>query len=158
MRDVDELAAKVAELQDASDVEHRWYAFQQSDKRAREAKLDEMLRRCHDLKARLDRMEARNDGNYHAYTSFEAVSRKLAELEHFRDEAQRVERNVTLRRVAVLLGTGAGGGDHRREQRPRRLVCAPRLRAAITLDRNACDVSCGASPASVSMASRSSVA
>jgi hypothetical protein len=96
-RDVDELLSKVAGLQDTADVEHRWYAFQQNEKRARETKLDEMLRRCHDLKARLDRMEARSDGNYHAYTSFEAVSRKLAELEHFRDEAQRVERNVTLR-------------------------------------------------------------
>ncbi len=42
-------------------------------------------------------MEARSDGNFHAYNSFEAVSRKLAELEHFKDEAERVERNVTFR-------------------------------------------------------------
>jgi hypothetical protein len=97
VRDVNALVAKVAGLQDASDVEHRLYSFQQNAKRAREAKLDEMLRRCHELKARLDRMDARSDGNYHAYTSFEAVSRKLAEFETFRDEAQRVERNVTWR-------------------------------------------------------------
>jgi hypothetical protein len=97
VRDVNALVAKVSGLEDVSDVEHRWYAFQQNAKSAREAKLDEMLRRCQDLKARLDRMDARSNGNYHAYTSFEAVSRKLAELEHFRDEAQRVERKVTLR-------------------------------------------------------------
>jgi hypothetical protein len=97
VRDVNALVTKVAGLQDASDAEHRLYAFQQNAKHAREAKLDETLRRCHDLKARLDRMDARSDGNYHAYTSFEAVSRKLAELESFREEAQRVERNVTLR-------------------------------------------------------------
>jgi hypothetical protein len=63
----------------------------------REAKLDEMLARYRDLKARLDKMNARNDGDYHAYNSFEAVSRKIAELEDFRDEARRVERNVTFR-------------------------------------------------------------
>jgi len=56
-----------------------------------------MLRHFRELKARLDKMEARHDGNYHAYNSFEGVSRKLAELEHFKDEAQRVERNVTFR-------------------------------------------------------------
>jgi hypothetical protein len=96
-RDVGELAGKVAGLQDTTDQEHRWYAFQQSERRTREARLEEMVRCCRDLKARLDRIEGRSAGNYHAYNSFEAVSRKLAELEHFRDEAQRVERNVTLR-------------------------------------------------------------
>ena len=37
-----------------------------------------MVRGFRDLKARLDRMEARSGGDYHAYNSFEAVSRKLA--------------------------------------------------------------------------------
>jgi hypothetical protein len=96
-RDVDALAGKVGELEHGANQEQRWYAFQQSEKRAREAKLDEMQRRFREIKARLDRIDARSDGNYHAYNSFEAVSRKLAELEHFKSEAQRVERNVTFR-------------------------------------------------------------
>ncbi len=96
-RDVDGLSGKVSELEDGANQDQRWYAFQQSEKRIREAKLDEMLRRIRELKTRLDKMEARHDGNYHAYNSFEAVSRKLAELETFKDEAQRVERNVTFR-------------------------------------------------------------
>ncbi len=95
--DVDELARKVGELELDAKQDKRWFAFQQSEKRVREAKLDEMLRRFRDLKARLDKMDARSNGNYHAYNSFEAVSRKLAELEHFKDEARRVERNVTFR-------------------------------------------------------------
>jgi len=96
-RDVGELTGKVAELQDATAQDHRWYSFQQSERRAREVRLEEMVRCCRDLKARLDRIEPRSGGDYHAYNSFEAVSRKLAELEHFKVEAQRVERNVTLR-------------------------------------------------------------
>jgi len=96
-RDMDRLSSKVAELEHGANQDQRWYAFQQSEKRIREAKLDEMLRHFRELKARLDKMEARHDGNYHAYNSFEGVSRKLAELEHFKDEAQRVERNVTFR-------------------------------------------------------------
>jgi len=96
-REVAELVDKVTALQDAARQDNRWHAFLQSGKRTRKDKLDETLRACRDLKTRLDKMEARSNGNYHAYTSFEAVSRKLAELEHFKDEAQRVERNVTMR-------------------------------------------------------------
>ena len=96
-RDVDTLAGKLGELEHVANQDHRWYAFQQSEKRVREAKLDEMLLRFRDLKARLDKMNARSDGNFHAYNSFEAVSRKIAELEDFRDEARRVERSVTFR-------------------------------------------------------------
>jgi DNA repair exonuclease SbcCD ATPase subunit len=97
VRDVADLSAKMSVLQTASDQDQRWYAFQQSEKRTREAKLEELMRGCRDLKTRLDRIEGRGDGNFHAYNSLEAVSRKLAELEHFKDEAQRVERRVTLR-------------------------------------------------------------
>ena len=96
-RDVGELTRKVSDLNDIATQDHRWHSFQESERRARETKLDETLRCCRDLKARLDRIEPRAGGDYHAYNSFEAVSRKLAELEHFRDEAQRVERKVTLR-------------------------------------------------------------
>ena len=96
-RDVSELASKVGALQDTASQDHRWHAFQDNERRARETKFDETLRVCRDLKARLDRIEPRAGGDYHAYNSFEAVSRKLAELEQHRDNAQRVERKVTLR-------------------------------------------------------------
>lgn len=80
-RDVGQLSGKVAELQETSAQEDRSYAYQQTEKRARDAKLDEMVRGFRDLKARLDRIETRSGGDYHAYNSFEAVSRKLAEIE-----------------------------------------------------------------------------
>lgn len=96
-RDVDVLASKLATLQDRAEQQHRWYGFAKSEQRVRESKLEECLRHCRTLKVRLDKMEARSGGNYHAYNSFEAVSRKLAEFDHLRDEAQRAERNAMAR-------------------------------------------------------------
>jgi chromosome segregation ATPase len=87
-RDVGQLAGKVAELQEVTAQENRWYTFQQNDKRSRDGKLDEMVRSFRDLKTRLDRMEARSDGDYHAYNSFEAVSRKLGEIERASEKAK----------------------------------------------------------------------
>ena len=95
MRGFKGLADKVAGLEDACALEDRWYAFHQSEKRAKENKLDETVRYCRDLKARLDRIEAWGSGDYHAYNSFEAVSRKLAE--HERLLAERAKRKNVLR-------------------------------------------------------------
>jgi hypothetical protein len=95
--DVGELVVKVAALQEACALEDRWYGFHQAEKRSSESKLDEMARSCRDLKARLDRIEARSGGSYHAYNSFEAVSHKLAELEHSKDEAKRIGRKAAFR-------------------------------------------------------------
>jgi hypothetical protein len=102
-RDFGELAVKVADLQEAVALEDRWYGFHQSEKRSREAKLDEVARCCRDLKARLDRMEARSGGDYHSYNSFEAVSRKLGEIERSTNErARRKDGRAWL--VSGLLG------------------------------------------------------
>jgi len=102
-RDVGQLAGKVAELQDAAAQENRWYSFQQTEKRSRDGKLDEMVRSFRDLKARLDRIEARSGGDYHAYNSFEAVSRKLAEIEGARADTRGGRRGDTLR-ACLLAG------------------------------------------------------
>ena len=89
VRGFEELTAKVAVLEEACALEDRWYAFHQSEKRAKENKLNETVRYCRDLKIRLDRIEARDGGDYHAYTSFEAVSRKLTEHERLLGERAR---------------------------------------------------------------------
>ena len=85
-RDVGQLAGKVAEMQEIAGQDHRLHAFQQNEKRSRDDKLDEMVRSFRDLKARLDRMEARSGGDYHGYNTFEAVSRKFAEIERSRND------------------------------------------------------------------------
>lgn len=107
-RDLGHVAAKVDELEALAEQERRLKTFQKSERHSKEVKLDELLRGCRDLKARLDRMEARSSGDFHAYTSFEAVSRKLAELDTFREDAKRMERTLTLK---TWLLTGAVGAS-----------------------------------------------
>ena len=94
-RGLEGLTDKVAKLEDARALEDRWYVFHQSENRAKESKLDETVRSCRDLKARLDRIESWAGGDYHAYNSFEAVSRKLDQLERLL--AERTKRKDMLR-------------------------------------------------------------
>jgi septal ring factor EnvC (AmiA/AmiB activator) len=100
-RELSQLSAKLAELQESAAQDDRSYVYLQSERRSRDAKLDEMVRSFRDLKARLDRMEVRSDGYFHAYTSFEAVSRKLAELEEASEEAKKSKRGDTLRACLI---------------------------------------------------------
>lgn len=96
-RDLGQLATKVAALESGAEQQQRWQGFQKNERHSKELKLEEALRGCRDLKARLDRIEARSSGDFHAYNSFEAISRKLAELESFRDGAKRLERTLKLK-------------------------------------------------------------
>ena len=106
-RDLSQVAGKVAHLESSSEQEQRWQTFQTSEKRSKEMKLDELVRGYRDLKARLDRIEARTGGDFHAYNSFETVSRKLAELETFRSDAKRMERTLTLKAWLLTMAVGA---------------------------------------------------
>lgn len=106
-RDLAQIAGKVADLQQTAEQDQRWQTFQKSEKRSKEAKFEELVRSCRDLKTRFDRIEARSGGDFHAYNSFEAVSRKFAELEKFRDEARRIERTLTLKAWMLCAAVGA---------------------------------------------------
>jgi hypothetical protein len=100
-RDLGQLSAKLVELQESAAQDDRSYVYLQSERRSRDAKLDEMVRNFRDLKARLDRMDVRSDGDFHAYNSFEAVSRKLAELEQASEDAKKSKRGDTLRACLI---------------------------------------------------------
>jgi len=88
-REVAGLVSRVTKIEEVAGQDHRLHAFQQSHQRAKEDSINDVARVCRDLKARLDRIEARSDGDYHAYNSFDAVSRKLGELERPRRAARR---------------------------------------------------------------------
>jgi len=103
-REVSELAAKMAEIHETAGQDHRLHAFQQSQQRVKENKLEDVSRICRDLKARLDRIEAHATGDYHAYNSFEAVSRKLEELERPRRARRWLFRGSLV--VAVMISIG----------------------------------------------------
>jgi hypothetical protein len=105
-REVTKLANRVTQIEEVAGQDHRLHAFQQSQQRAKGDTLDEVVRVCRDIKARLDRIEAHSSGDYHAYNSFEAVSRRLGELERPRRNARRWLFRGSLVIVA-LLGFGA---------------------------------------------------
>lgn len=106
-RDLGDMASKVADLQAFADQERRLQTFQKGDRRWKDARQDELVRGYRDLKARLDRIEARSSGDFHAYNSFESVSRKLAELETFRDEAKGLERTLKFKAWLLCAAVGA---------------------------------------------------
>ena len=88
-REVAELVSRVTKIEEVAGQDHRLHAFQQGQQRSKGDAVDDVARVCRDLKARLDRIEVRSNGDYHAYNSFEAVSRKLGELERPRRTARR---------------------------------------------------------------------
>lgn len=106
-RDLGDVASRVADLQSTAEQDQRWQSFQKNEQRSKEVKLEELLRGCRDLKARMDRIEARTSGDFHAYNSFEAVSRKLAELETLRDDARKMERTLTIKAWILTAAVGA---------------------------------------------------
>jgi len=94
----------MAEIHETAGQDHRLHAFQQSQQRVKENKLEDVARICRDLKARLDRIEAHATGDYHAYNSFEAVSRKLEELERPRRARRWLFRGSLV--VAAIISIG----------------------------------------------------
>lgn len=107
VRDLGDVAGKVADLQTFAEQERRLQTFQKGDKRFKEARLEELVRGCRDLKARLDRIEARTGGDFHAYNNFEAVSRKLADFESLREDAKSMRRTLTLKAWLLSAAVGA---------------------------------------------------
>ena len=88
-RTVSDLADRLTKIEEVAGQDHRLHSFLQVQQRAKDDKLAEVTRMCRDLKARLDRIEARSDGDFHTYNTFEAVSRKLGELERPQRHARR---------------------------------------------------------------------
>ena len=109
-REVGELGGKLAEVQEIAGQDHRLYTFQQNEKQGRDSKLDEAVRTCRDLKARLDRIEARSSGDYHAFNSFEAVSRKFGEIERSRNDRNSKNAFRTWLLSGMLIALGLAGG------------------------------------------------
>jgi chromosome segregation ATPase len=85
----------LSELSDVADRGRRLQAFEESLRNAREYKIDEMLRSCRELKARLDHLEG-NRAKYMAmpYNTMEAVNAKIAELSELKSSIEASEKRV----------------------------------------------------------------
>lgn len=70
----------IAELRDESARAIRFSEFLDREHKSRSAKLDDLARRFDYLKARVEKIDGKSDGDYHAFRNFEQVSRRLTEL------------------------------------------------------------------------------
>lgn len=95
----------LSDLTETADRARRMQAFEESLRNSRDYKIDEMLRCCRDLKARLDHIEGKR-ANYASlpYNTFEQVNNKLAELVELKSAVAASEKRV---RINGLLFLGA---------------------------------------------------
>ena len=95
-REMELLRGDIAELRDETDRNQRHQTFQEKEQRLKGVRLDEVQCRVADLKSRLDMIDVRPNGNYSAFNSLEAVSRKLTELCSLERSFRDVERKLEL--------------------------------------------------------------
>lgn len=101
--DGDAVKRSMAELMESANQVDRLHAFEESLRNARDYKLDELLRSVKDVKARLDTIEGpRATFPSLTYRSFEAIDRKLGELNEFQLRIRKHEKNVTFNALFFL--------------------------------------------------------
>lgn len=79
-RELQLVKSDIAELRDDASRSYRFSEFLDREHKSRGVKLDELSRRFDYLKSRFDAIDGNSKGDYHAFQSFEAVSRRLTEL------------------------------------------------------------------------------
>lgn len=95
-REVDALNGRIGELRKDTDQTQRFYTYLDGEQRAKAGKIDDVARRFGALKDRVDKIDGRSSGDYHAYSSFEAVSRRLTELGAIERSFRAQERQLKL--------------------------------------------------------------
>lgn len=79
-RELQLVKSDVAELRDEASRNYRFAEFIDREHKTRAAKLEELSRRFDYLKSRFDTIDGKSKGDYHAFQTFEAISRRLTEL------------------------------------------------------------------------------
>lgn len=106
-RELQLLKGDIAELRDEASRSYRFSEFIDREHKTRTSKLDELCRRFDYLKSRFDAIDGNSKGDYHAFQTFEAVSRRLTELgaleREFRDVSWKLKLATGLF-VASLVG------------------------------------------------------
>lgn len=113
-REAEATRSMLMELRETVEQNHRFQTFQQSERRAKETRLDEALRCWKALKARLDPGEGPEiAGGKPVGSVLDTVQRRLAEIEerHLRLEESLAGRrhNVLLVAVVIVVLIGAIG-------------------------------------------------
>lgn len=101
-REAEEMRGLLADLAETVEQNHRFYTFQQNEKRLKELRIDDLLRCCRDIKTRVDRIEGTDRPVVDfGQTTFEAVNKRISELA--RNQTRIEEAALVLRRNALVL-------------------------------------------------------
>ena len=106
-RELQLVKGDLAELRDDATRSYRFSEFVDREHKMRSTKLEELSRRFDYLKSRFDAIDGNSKGDYQAFNSFEAVSRRLTELggieRAFHDVAWKLKLSVAVF-AASLVG------------------------------------------------------
>ncbi len=107
MRELQLVKSDIAELRDEASRSYRFSEFVDREHKARTAKLEELSRRFDYLKSRFDTIDGNSKGDFHAFQTFEAVSRRLTELgsieREFRDMTWKLKLSVAAFAASLLV-------------------------------------------------------
>jgi len=93
-RELDLAKGEVATVREDADRNNRFLSFQETEQRARAHKVDEMLRRFKDFKARIDGIDSKGTGNCHSCKDDRSINRCLTEIGALQRQFRNVERNL----------------------------------------------------------------
>ena len=106
-RELELIKGDIAELRHEASRSYRFSEFLDREHKTRAAKLEDLVRRFDYLKSRFDTIDGNSKGDYHAFQTFEAVSRRLTELgaleREFRDVSWKLKLSVGLFAVSLLV-------------------------------------------------------
>ncbi len=106
-REIQIIKSDIAELRDDAAQNFRFSQMVDREHKTRTAKLDDLSRRFDYLKTRFDAIDGNSKGDYHAFRSFEDISRRLTELgsieRDFRGVAGKLKLSVALFSASVLV-------------------------------------------------------
>ena len=107
VRELELVKGDIAELRDEASRSYRFSEFLDREHKTRATKLEDLSRRFEYLKSRFDTIDGNSKGDYHAFQTFEAVSRRLTELgaleRDFRDVSWKLKLSVGLFAGSLLV-------------------------------------------------------
>jgi len=114
-RDLQIVKSDIAELREDASRSYRFSEFLEREHKTRAVKLEDLARKFEYLKSRFDAIDGNSKGDYQAFQTFEAVSRRLTELggleREFRDVSWKLKLSVGLFAASlavwlIMLTTG----------------------------------------------------
>ena len=106
-RELQLVKGDIAELRDGASRSYRFSEFLDREHKTRSAKVEDLARRFDYLKSRFDAIDENSKGDYHAFQTFEAVSRRLTELgsleREFRDVSFKLKASVAVFAGSLLV-------------------------------------------------------